>query len=117
MNALTLLLNSFIFVANQNMFYLAMGLTTSIAMFVGASIYNGNFEQAKKGVFAVGSYGTMLAWTIFSRVLPNAIERNFVYSDGRAFAGLVTIIYVTIFWMLGIGMGVTVYKWTKKKSV
>lgn len=94
-----------------------MGLTTSIAMFVGASIYNGNFEQAKKGVFAVGSYGTMLAWTIFSRVLPNALERNFVYSDGRAFAGLVTIIYVTIFWMLGIGMGVTVYKWTKKKSV
>lgn len=98
------------FVANQNMFWGSMGFTTSIAILVGVLLYDGNTEQAKKGTLSVLSYGAMILWTTAVRVIPNAIEHNFTYSDGRPFATLVTILYITIFWILGVSIGVHLFK-------
>lgn len=110
MNAFNLLVDSLVFVANQNMFWGSMGFTTAIAILVGVLLYDGNTDQAKKGTLAVLSYGAMILWTTFVRVFPNALDRNFIYSDGRAFATIVTIFYITIFWLLGIYIGVKLFK-------
>lgn len=113
MNAINLMIDSLLFVYKQSLFWPSMGFTTATAIFVGVMLFNGNFDQAKKGTLAILSYAAMLTWTTIARVLPNAIERNFEYSDGRAFAGIVTIIYITIFWILGIIVGVNIFRFRK----
>lgn len=110
MDFLKLLEASFLYVMNQNMFWGSMGFTTAIAMFVGVMMFDGNMEQTKKGTVAVLSYAGMILWTTTVRILPNAIDRGFIYNDGRPFAGIATIIYLTLAWLLGIVIGVNIFR-------
>jgi len=112
-NAVSLFIESFKFVAGQTLFWQSMGFTTGMGIFVGVILFNGNSAQAKKGSLAILSYAAMLLWTTTMRILPNAIEREFIYTDGRPFAGIATIFYITIFWILGIIIGVNVFRFRK----
>ena len=109
-NFIKLVLDSFLFVLNQNMFSASMGFTTAIGMVVGVILYDGDMDQSKKGIVSIFSYGIMIIWTSLVRILPNAVERGFVYADGRPFASIVTIFYITIFWTLGVQIGVRLFK-------
>lgn len=113
MNAINLFVDSLKFVSEQTLFWQSMGFTSGMAIFVGVILFNGNSAQAKKGTLAILSYAAMLLWTTIMRILPSAIERNFIYTDGRPFAGIVTIFYITIFWILGIIIGVNVFRFRK----
>ena len=115
MNAFSLVLDSLKYVAGQNAFWESMGFTSAMATFVGVLLFNGNVDHAKRGTIAVFAYAIMLLWTTFARILPNAIERNFIYQDGRAFASIVTIFYITVFWLFGILIGVNVFKFRKER--
>ena len=112
-----LFIDAAIYVANSPMFYGSMGFTTATAMFIGALLYDGNIQEARKGLVAVISYVVMLVWTTGLRVFPNAVVHNFVYSpthDGRAFAGMVTIIYISLAWFLGFFLGIHLFSLGKK---
>lgn len=110
MGSVDLLYTSLIYVANQNMFFGSMGFTTGMGMLVGVLLYDGNLKNARKGVVAVLTYVIMLLWTTAVRILPNAIRLGFHYHDGRPFAGIATTIYITIAWMLGVWIGVRLFK-------
>lgn len=107
---LTMLYTSLMYVKDQHMFWGSMGFTTSIAMFIGVLLYDGNTKEVNKGFITIFSYASMLLWTTSIRIIPNAFERNFNYADGRPFATIATIFYLTIFWVLGIQVGVRLFK-------
>lgn len=113
---LKMLLDSLIYVANQNMFWGAMGFTTAMAMFIGVILYDGNVNESRKGIVAVLIYAGMILWTTSIRVIPNAVNRNFIYSNGRPFATIATVIYITIAWVIGIYIGVNFFKHKKFKE-
>lgn len=98
------------------MFWGSMGFTTAMAMFVGVMMFDGNMEQTKKGTIAVLSYAGMILWTTTIRILPNAIDRGFIYADGRPFAGIATIIFLTLAWLLGILIGVNIFRLRNKEN-
>jgi hypothetical protein len=110
MNAFNALFQSLAYVYNQNMFWGSMGFTTAIGLFVGVMLFDGNIEKTKKGMVATLSYASMLLWTTFVRILPNALERNFVFTNAQPLAGIATIIFITIFWVLGVLIGVNIFK-------
>lgn len=106
-------MDSFVYVANQNMFWGTMGFTTAMAMFIGVLLYDGNLDQAKKGIWAVLSYVFMLVWLNMVRIFPITASPNYVYHEnnyGMAYAGIATITYITIAWLLGILIGVRLFK-------
>ena len=106
-------MDSFVYVANQNMFWGTMGFTTAMAIFVGVLLYDGNLDQAKKGTWAVLSYVFMVIWLNLVRIFPITANPDYIYGKsnyGMPYAGIVTIIYITIAWLIGIGIGVNLFK-------
>ena len=98
---------------NQNMFWGTMGFTTSIALFIGVLLYDGHIDQAKKGVWAVLSYAFMITWLNVIRIFPITSAPNFVNDIGHpgvAYAGVATTFYITIAWLMGIFIGVNLFK-------
>jgi len=85
-------------------FWGTMGFTTAFGMYVGAILYNGNLGQASKGVFGIFTYAGMLLWITSSRVF-NSITEDTKFP--LAFAGLITIVITTVFWVLGVFIGVS----------
>ena len=108
-----LLKDSFIYVAHQNMFWGSMGFTTAIAMFIGVILYDGNIEESKKGSISVLSYAAMIFWTTMVRINPPPLESQ--THKGMVYAGIATVIYLTIFWLAGIMIGVNFFKHKKFK--
>jgi len=108
------------YVTKANLFWASMGFTTAIAMFIGAILYNGELSQVKKGLASVGSYAVLLIWTTIVRVLgvfddpvKGALQRQF---PQMAFAGILTIILISFFWILGIYLGVIILSIRNKKK-
>ena len=93
------------YVVGDPYFWLAMGFTTAIGIFVGAVVYDGVLRQAKKGVIVLLSYAFILALTNFSRITP-IIIRGEATSFEQPFAGVATILLVTIFYLIGMCLGV-----------
>lgn len=112
-NLSQLFMDSLKYVMNQNMFWATMGFTTGMAMFVGVLLYDGNLDQAKKGIWAIFSYAFMIVWLNFIRIFPITSASNFVNDmdhSGMAYAGVATIFYITIAWLIGIFIGVNLFK-------
>lgn len=114
---LSVVFQSIDYVTQARFFWSSMGFTTAIAMFVGATIYDGHIEQAKKGVIGVLSYILMLLWVTLIRVAdslsgPNVHKENFY----MAYAGSVSIFFLTFFWLIGIILGVLVFRLKKNKG-
>jgi hypothetical protein len=91
-------------------FWQSMGFTTAIAMFVGAVIYNGDLNQARKGIISVTSYAIMILWVIFSRIFNIYDFSDPTFKPAMAFASIITIAFVSFFWLVGIIFGVFIYK-------
>jgi hypothetical protein len=104
-----LLIASFMYMQDAPLFWASVGFTVAIAMFVGAMVYNGNIAQARKGIVSVASYGLMLFWMTISRVTQTYFDTNGFSHSSRpefAFAGTITIVVVSLAWLLGMVLGV-----------
>ena len=60
MEFITSLPQSLAYISSAPYFWLSMGMTASMAMFIGAIIYDGELEYAWKGLLSVGMYGFFL---------------------------------------------------------
>lgn len=107
------LISAIQYVISGHLFWASMGFTTAIAMFIGALVYDGEVPKAKRGIVSVLTYGFILCWTTVSRVVPIYFERiatedpaRLQMNQGQIFANPVTIGFVTLFWVLGIYLGV-----------
>ena len=110
---LKLLFNAFLYMQNGPFFWQSFGFTIAIAMFIGAAVYDGHVDQAKKGLISVGSYAFMLLWITLARVTQTYLNSHgFSYTTKPeyALAGVITLIFVSLAWMIGISLGVWVFK-------
>lgn len=115
MEILNEIVKSAIFVFQADFFYQAMALVTIIAIMVGSIIYNGDVAMAKKAVISIVAYGGMIVLTNISRIVSiGLIGPQQTMNQGQAFNGTTTVIYVTIFYLIGITLGVWMHRRSRK---
>lgn len=95
------------YVTSDPYFVLAMSLTSCTGIFIGAVLYGGLMGEARKAIVAVLSYVGLLVASNVSRVLP-IIARGGFHETYQPFAGLATILLVTLFYVIGVILGVRV---------
>lgn len=112
---------SFAYVISAPYFWLSMGMTAAIAMFIGAIIYDGELEYMWKGLISVGMYGFFLFQVMITRVSTNFHKDLFSAYAHMAYANIVTVLIVSLFWAIGIIAGVFIsslfHKNHRKKGV
>lgn len=100
--------DSFMYVSGGFFFWQAMALVTIIAMFIGSIVYNGDIDLAKKATLVLSSYAGMLVFTTLARIYDSTF---FLLTDyRRAYAGVITTICITLFYITGIFLGVLAHK-------
>jgi hypothetical protein len=109
MNPLIEIATSSAYVAQTPQFWPSMGTIMAISVFIGAIIYDGQMREATRGIITLVSYCTLLFWMTISRVMqnykPGYLHPEFIW------AGAVTILITSLFFILGILLGVTVFKY------
>lgn len=90
-----------IYILQAPFFWGTMGFITAISMFIGVMVYDGKMSEVSKGLVSVGTYALMLLWVTAIRI-SNVNWGN----NAQALAGIATIIFVTLFWSLGMFLGV-----------
>lgn len=109
---LSIIMDSFTYISQAPAFWGSMGFTTALGIFIGALLYDGNLNQVMKGVVAVGSHAFMIIWLNLIRinsVLPG-LKENGHSNACMALAGTATIVAVSIAWLLGMIIGVSVIR-------
>lgn len=107
-----LIIKSIQYVVGGSMFWGAMGFTTAVGMFIGAMIYDGELNQAKKGLLSVISYAIMLGWVNLARISESISLPDFNLQQHPEYApaGVVTLVIVTLAWTLGVLLGVAIFR-------
>lgn len=104
------LFESFVFVSNGLFFWQAMAMVTIISMLIGSIVYNGDINMAKKATLVISSYALMLLFTTFARIYENTglqfSNTNYI----NAYAGMITTFCITLFYIVGIFLGVLAHK-------
>jgi hypothetical protein len=115
MEVLNEVVKSLIFVKDAPYFYQAMALVTIIATMIGSIIYNGDVRGLSKAVISIFAYGGMIMLTNISRIITsNAGVVRSQMAQGQAFNGTTTVMYVTLFYLIGIVLGVWAHKHARK---
>lgn len=94
----------------------SMGFIVAIGMFIGAGIFDGKIEETKKGLAVTLSYGGSIIWITVMRVyytLDSIPPGQRTGNMANAYNGISTIIFVSLFWFIGVYLGVVAYKYRK----
>ena len=108
MNTLTpeIIFDTLFYISHAPYFWLTMGMVTAVSMFVGAIVFDGDLPTATKGIIGVLSYVFFLIQAQFTRVT-DAIPRIKPSSPSYTWhAATMTIVVITLFWILGVLLGV-----------
>lgn len=97
--------DTILYVISAPYFWQTMSMITSCAIFIGAIVFNGEVRTVLKGVVAIGVYALFLTLTNIIRI-SNQVITNY----SQAYAGTVTIGFITFFYLLGMFMGVLITK-------
>lgn len=103
------------YVINAQGFYLGIGMTIASGMFVGATIYNGELNLLRKGLWTIGFYAGFLLIINISRVLETIERAGGTQRLDMAWAGTNTIIITSVAYTIGMVIGVWVTKIAHKK--
>ena len=105
------------YVMNGPYFWSLMGWTTATAVFIGAMLYNGDFERLRRGVITISAYAGLLWLINWARVTDSITHKGILTNAGMAYAGLTTIVFVTLAYMLGLVIGyLTVRRSRRQRS-
>lgn len=110
-----LFMETILYIIRAPYFFQSFGFSIATAMFIGASIYNGDVTKLTKGIVTVVSYAFFLLLITFSRIIDVGMSENGFTNPIQAHAGVFTIIIMTIAYVLGMYMGVITLKITRKK--
>jgi len=98
------------YVISAPAFWHTMGVITATAIVVGAVIHNGDLKSLGKIMLTLLTYGVFIFSVDAVRIYSVLLERG-ITDHAKAYAGLITIVFVTFFYLLGIAIGVlTVHK-------
>jgi hypothetical protein len=109
-----LVLPAIVYVTSDPYFWSSMAFTTMVGIFIGAIVNNGDLEQVKKTILSIFSYFTLIAMVNLTRVIPQIIPN--MKSPHQIFASTVTLGLVTLFYLLGIFLGVYMVRTAKSKG-
>lgn len=104
---MTPIVEAFKYVVSDQYFWIAMSLTTIVGVYISAAIYDGETKELKKFMASLGAYIALILMTTYARISPNldTITPNHQY---QTYAGSVTLLLVTLFYLLGMGLGVII---------
>lgn len=108
---LTFLWPALLYVYGSNSFWQAMAYTTISGLFIGGMLYRNHLNQLRRVIIALAFYALAISFTSLTRVA--VIEQSLLTE--QAFAAHATIIFVTLFYLLGMILGAITSKFGKKR--
>jgi uncharacterized membrane protein YfcA len=99
------ILQCFLYVTNDPFFWPSMAFTVIIGAYIGAVVYDGILKEVKKMMLSLSVYALMILTVDITRVIPQ-INAGLVNDVRKPIASVATIILVTIFYALGMYLGV-----------
>ena len=94
------------YVTSAPYFWHTMGATTASTVFLGAMLYNGDLRRLSRGLIALLPYTALLIATNIIRISDKLEQTSGASNHVTAWAGTVTILYLTFFYVLGLLIGV-----------
>ena len=101
------LIESIKYVTGDQFFWIAMSLTTCSGIYIGAILYDGILDEVKKAAVVITSYTALLLSVNLPRIL-SVLANTAIHDTYQPFAGTVTIMFVTLFYVLGMILGVRI---------
>lgn len=107
------------YITSAPLFWQSMGFTSAMFVFIGGVIYDGRVEEAKKGLITIGAYVSMLIWVTILRV-NDRVYNSANYSRlsrenaSMAYAGVITIFFITLSCVFGIALGVFIIRYGRR---
>ena len=99
------------YVLNGEAFWHTIGFTVATAIFIGAAIYDGDTTMLKKGFITIFCYTMVLFLTNVFRLIGNGGNIGHI----QRYAGIITLIFVTVAYLTGMVIGVKVVEITRRK--
>lgn len=97
------------YVTSVPYFWETMSGTLISSMFLGATMYNGELKKLAKGMVVLGSYAFLIFLLTATRIKYVA-DTIGIKDSVQAHAGLVTWLFVTVFYFVGLIVGVLASK-------
>lgn len=95
-------------------FWQAMAMVTILAMMIGSTICNGDFKSYIKATILIISYSSLLLLTSLARIIGNNGLGEKPELTYQALAGVTTIILITLFYLIGLFLGVYAHNRSRK---
>jgi len=86
-------------------FWPSMAFTTTIGVFIGAVIYDGLLDDIRKMILSLTIYAIIITTVNLTRIVP-LFDVTTIIDPSKPFASTVTLIFVTLFYLLGMYIGV-----------
>ena len=102
---INILFQTLIYVISQPYFWASMAFITTIGIYIGAVVYDGVLKEIKKLCLSLFVYMTLLLIVNLTRVVPQTVGKDFPKLIS-GYSQSITIIIVTIFYFLGMYLGV-----------
>lgn len=90
-------------------FWSAMGWVAGCGVFVGVIIHNGDLKSLTKGILSFGFYAGLISYTTYLRVVGRELG-NIFDRHPNSTAAFVTNIFVALFYIVGMIIGVVTIK-------
>jgi hypothetical protein len=97
------------YVTDAPYFMESMVSLTCTAIFIGAAIYDGDMKNATRGIITTAGYVVILFIMTIQRVT-DQITSGMVTDFERAWAGSITMMITTLTYILGIIIGVAIFR-------
>ena len=104
------IIESLNYVLTAPYFWESMSLLTASGIFIGSVVYNGDYERLKRGLITLLPLISFWLMATISRI--NSVE---IANHYQAYAGTITILLVTIFYFIGMLMGVFITRHIHRK--
>lgn len=108
-----LFLASLCYIAADPYFAPSMAFTVLCGLFIGSVIYDGELEDVKKALVALGSYSALILLTNMFRIIPQLPTATNATSP-QFLASTATTLVVTFFYLLGMYLGVAITRYAHK---
>jgi len=102
---MNVILSTILYVISQPYFWPSMAFTTLIGIFIGAVVYDGVLKEVKKLCLSLFVYMALLLTVNLTRVIPQTMGKD-LPKLVSGYSQSVTIFIVTIFYLLGMWLGV-----------
>lgn len=98
------------YISHAPFFWQTMGSIVGCAMFIGATLYNGDLSALRKALLTMASYAALIVLVDTTRII-HVHNTTGIQNHAQAFAGIATLVFVSFFYLIGLFIGVlTVHK-------